>query len=131
MALSAQHRPGNPDAEGAHKLSDEQLATLRTKKLALALDLSERQQEQVFELQREAIGVHREARAAQKARRAEGPGTRPTAEARYDREVARLDRLLERQRRLKEILDDQQYAKWKRLEQRRARGHRKGAPGKR
>ena len=98
----------------AKDLSIEQLATLRTKKMTLALDLTEKQQQQVMQLNVENVKFKRtkmEERRGEKKDRDE----KPTAEERIAIENQKLDRQIAQQEKMKKKLDDDQYQLWKRL----------------
>ncbi|WP_350287864.1 hypothetical protein [uncultured Croceitalea sp.] len=98
----------------AQDLSVEQLATLRTKKMTLALDLTEKQQQQVMQLNLENVKFKRttmEERRTEKKDRDE----KPTAEEQFAFENQKLDRQIAQQEKMKKILDDDQYQLWKRL----------------
>jgi len=99
-----------------HRLKDlnaEQIATLRTKKMTLALDLTPKQFEAVMQLNIENATFHKEKMAARSTDK--GTGEKPLATARYDMANARLDRQIAEQQQLKGILTDVQYALWKEL----------------
>ncbi len=95
------------------ELSVEQLATLRTKKMALALDLDQQQFDQVMQMQVENVAFHK-AKAAERAENKEDQ-KRPTAQERYQRVNERLDRQLAQEQQLKELLTQEQYALWKQM----------------
>ncbi|MCL6267831.1 DUF4890 domain-containing protein [Flagellimonas myxillae] len=96
-------------------LTSEQMATLHTKKLTLALDLTEGQQERIMEInlaQAERLTAKRE---ELKAKKEQGELKRPTADERFEIENARLDRQIAHHQEMKEILTDDQYQTWKKL----------------
>ena len=106
-------------------LSVEQLATLKTKKMALALDLTKSQQKEVMELNLADVEFRRAKMEERKAPKETGEREKPTADERFAFENAKLDKLLAHQEKMKQILDEDQYQLWKKL------GMRKHAHNKR
>lgn len=102
-------------------MTAEQMATLQTKKLTLALDLSEKQQKQVMQVALKA-SEHRKAKQAEiKAQRESGTWQKPTAEERFEMKNALLDRQIAHNQKMKEILTETQYETWKKMEARKAK----------
>ncbi len=104
-------------------MSAEQIATLRSKQLALDLDLTEAQREKVSELELQKASerkAHMEARKeGDEPKAAAGP------EERFNRMNARLDRQLAYKNAMKNILSKEQYARWEdKHAQKGMRGHR-------
>ena len=98
-----------------HDLSAEQLATLKTKKLTLALDLSEAQQTEIQTLI--------EDKARLRIENKEDHEKKPLSpEEKYNRQIARLDKAIEHKAQMKDILSEAQYAKWERLQLKKAKG---------
>lgn len=104
-------------------LSAEQIATLHTKKMALALDLTNDQVKKVQKINLENAEQRKAHIAERKANRENADAKRPTAEERYEFENARLDRQLAVQKQMQDILSDEQYQKWKKMSHRK---HKKG-----
>lgn len=103
--------------EGFHKdLSVEQLATLKTKKMTLALDLSEKQQQEIYELNVTDATFRKEKLAEREAKKEEGSYSKPTTEERYAMANAKLDRMIAQQQELKKILTDKQFDQWKKIQ---------------
>lgn len=98
------------------ELSVEQLATLKTKKMTLALDLNEKQQEQIMDFHLEHIAFRKNKMEELQQKRAAGALKKPTAEERYAMENARLDRMIAQQETLKKILNTEQYEQWKKAQ---------------
>lgn len=98
------------------ELSVEQLATLKTKKMTLALDLNEKQQEQIMDFHLEHIAFRKNKMEELQQKRAAGALKKPTAEERYAMENARLDRMIAQQETLKKILNTEQYEQWKKVQ---------------
>ena len=91
-------------------LSAEQIAQLETKKLTLALDLTEKQQQQINELQLEKA-VERKTRMEERKSR----DSRPDADERYAMMNERLDKQIEMKENMKSILSKEQFEKWEML----------------
>ncbi len=96
-------------------LTPEQLATLHTKKLTLALDLTENQQDQVMVLNLEQAEDRKARWEEIKAKKESGEWEKPTPEQRFEMENARLDRQIAHQQRMKQVLTEEQYNTWKKL----------------
>ncbi|WP_190809808.1 hypothetical protein [Flagellimonas sp. S3867] len=93
----------------------EQLATLKTKKLTLALDLTKAQQAKVMDISLE-LAEYRKAKYAEiQAKRESGEWKRPTSDERFEFENSRLDRQIAHQQKMKEVLSKEQYQTWKKL----------------
>jgi hypothetical protein len=111
-----------------HKdLSVEQLATLQTKKMTLALDLSEKQQQEILEFNIANVEFRKAKLAERETRRASEERSRPSADERYAMENAKLDHMIAQQQELKKILNDEQFDQWKKMQlhkQAKARNHR-------
>ncbi|TMM52202.1 hypothetical protein FEE95_21180 [Maribacter algarum] len=107
-------------------MSPEQVATLQTKKATLALDLSERQQEQIKALLLEKAEIRESKMAAQKGRK-DDLGEPVTVDERFARESERLDYQIAQKEKLQQILSKEQMAKWEEMQKRRGhRGKQKG-----
>lgn len=83
------------------KFTPEQRAELRSKKMALHLDLTEAQQKQVRQL---LLEMERNNRAK--------AGKPVNSEEAYNKKMEILDRQVELKRELQKILSEEQYAKW-------------------
>lgn len=106
-------------------MTPEQLATLETKKLTLALDLDKKQQVAIKELQLEKIEERMAKREAMKEMKAEGPGRAADSDERFEMHNARLDKMIAHKEKMKSILTPVQYEKWEKLSLHRPK-HRKG-----
>ncbi len=111
-----QGRLPGPHLDDLKELSVEQLATLKTKKMTLALDLSERQQEQVMEFHMESVAFRKNKMEEFQKKREAGELKKPTVEQRYALENDRLDRMIAQQETLKKILNTEQYEQWKKMQ---------------
>ncbi len=112
-------------------LSAEQLASLHTKKLTLALDLNEAQQTKVQAIHLEEATLKKAKMEARAAKKEEGEKTKPTPEERYAMQMERLDHKIAQKAKMKEILSQEQYDKWQRLMAKRGKQKRqKGKKGR-
>jgi hypothetical protein len=94
-------------------LSAEQIATLKTKKMTLALDLTESQQNKIQALNIENVRLRKE----QIKKREELRGTKKsklTSAQKYEKMNAALDKKIEMKSKVKAILNEEQFKKWKR-----------------
>lgn len=111
--------------KGEHQqLSPEQRATLKSKEMALHLDLSENQQQQVARL------LEVEFAEVQKMRESLKESDKNEID-RYELRNARLDRQLALKAELKNILNDEQFERWQKHQQRRMAQRRHRSPDKR
>lgn len=88
-------------------LTPQQAATLHTKEMTLHLELTEQQQKQVYAVAEEGA----KQREAMKAKRKEKKEM--SSEQRYEAKLARLDRQIEMQGKMKNILNESQFDQWK------------------
>lgn len=116
VGVFAQRHQGSKMGKGYKSdLTAEQLATLHTKKLTLALDLTTRQQKQVMEISLEQAETRKAKHEEIKAKKESGEWKKPSADERFAMENARLDRQIAHHQRMKEVLDEEQYQTWKKL----------------
>jgi hypothetical protein len=104
-------------------LSTEQMATLQTKKMTLALDLNEEQQRKMKSLLATHIAARKAKMEAHKAKKENGEKLR--ADEKYTLQVARLDAQIAHKQGLKTLLTEAQYNKWEKM-QHKSQKHRKG-----
>lgn len=127
LSLTAIAQPGRRDQErnrAAHDMTAEQLATLKTKKMALALDLTVKQQQEVLKVNLKEAEFRKAKMAERKAKKESDEARKPTSDERFQMQSDLLDRKLAQQERLKEILTDEQFELWKKAR------NRKGMHGK-
>ncbi|KAJ1463642.1 hypothetical protein T484DRAFT_1758675 [Baffinella frigidus] len=94
-------------------LSPKQMATLRTKKMTLALDLTKTQQDKMHTLHLEDA----KARKDQMKKREQHKGTEKrklSSEEKYKKMNSVLDRKIEIKSKMKSILTEDQFQKWER-----------------
>jgi hypothetical protein len=133
MAQKPERERGNRGAMG--DMTPEQIATLQTKKMTLALDLTDAQQEQIQRLNLENATARAAKMEEMKAKKESGEAKKLTSEERYAMQTARLDHQIVQKEKMKEILNTEQYGKWEKMKkhregQRRGKGHKARATGK-
>lgn len=96
---------------GYPEFTPEQQAELQTKKLALALDLDEKQIAKVQALEVEIAKERKANRELRQSKRT--PGERPSDEELFEIKSKRLDRQTVHQKKMKNILTKEQYKNWK------------------
>ena len=115
LTVFAQQPPRQMDSERGKRsnnrmqamkaLTPEQEATLWTKKMTLELDLNQNQQDQMYALILEKTKKI-------KLRMENKPEERPSKEEVYNMHISRLDEAIAMKESLKKILNDDQFAKW-------------------
>ncbi len=117
QAIAQKERRDRPEsAQKMDNLSAEEMATLKTKKMTLFLDLNESQQIEVQKINLENTTLRKKKMEERKARRAAAAAQRPTKEERLKMENARLDHKIAMKAKMKKILDPEQYAKWEKAQ---------------
>ena len=110
-------------------LSAEEMATLQTKKMTLHLDLNESQQAKIQKINLENATKRKAMMEARKAKKETGNTEKPSKEERLAMVNAKLDHQIATKAKMKEILNDEQYAKWEKAQARRThknKGRKKG-----
>ncbi len=121
IGFSGVAQKGESGRDGAIKnLTPEQVATLQTKRMTLSLDLTESQQSQIQALNLENAKMRKSKMETFKAKKVDEERKRPTSEEIYAMQNTRLDHQIAQRNRMKEILSNEQFAKWEKM------GHRKG-----
>lgn len=131
LSVTANAQRGHGE-RGPGKQSDwtpEQRAEVETKKLTLALDLSQAQQEQILAVQLESAKLRAQNRVARKAKR--DAEERPSSEERFAIQNERLDAQIAYQSKMKQILTENQYKKWRTMKDRKGSKHGKNRKRKR
>jgi len=116
VGAQEKHRRHAPRGAFHKDLSVEQLATLKTKKMTLALDLSEKQQREILEFNKANAEFRKKKIVERKAKKETGERTRPTTDEQYAMENAKLDHMIAQQQELKKILTDEQFDQWKKIQ---------------
>ena len=130
MGLQAQGR--HADRQHRHhgnELTATQKASLKAKRMTLALDLDPGQAEQVTALLTRRL-ENQEAQHKTKTKGVE-PGQGSDTEKRYERMSAHLDQEIAFQRELQSILSDSQYEIWREYQLRKRQRGRQRARGRR
>ena len=120
MLLSLTTMAQQTNRERHHKkamaeMTAEQLATLHTKKMALALDLSPKQQDAILKLNLEEAVFRKTKIAELKAKKESDDAKKTTSDERFKRQNEQLDRKLVHQKKLKEILTNEQFELWRKV----------------
>ncbi|WP_411032389.1 hypothetical protein [Spongiimicrobium sp. 3-5] len=120
----AQKEKGREHHRNAFKdMSPEQVATLHTKKMTLALDLNETQQQQIQQLNLENA-ISRKAKIEErKALKEKNENQKPTTDERFEMLNLRLDDKIAHQQKVKQILSEKQYDQWKRMQHKKGMRH--------
>lgn len=90
----------------------EEVAGLKTKKLTLELDLTDSQQDKIYAINLEQAKVRKEHGIARKKQKEKGENEKPSKEERLERMNERLDRQIAVKKKMKAVLDKDQYNKW-------------------
>lgn len=107
LPIQAQKHHRSTHERPGHAMNAEQRATLKSKEMALMLDLETSQQNQV----QETLAAHFEAREAMReSLRRDGAAKEQN---RFAMRNARLDQQLALQAEMKRILEEEQYNRWK------------------
>ncbi len=126
-------RRGDPMERG-QRMSDftpEEMAQLQTKKTTLLLDLTVAQQKEVEKLHLENAKERQAFRETRQAKRKDGNGKNSNKDERLKMENQRLDRQLEMKKKMKKILNDEQFEKWEMIQAQRQGKSPKKNTGKR
>ena len=105
-------RPNNR-IQAMKGLTLEQEATLWVKKMTLELDLNQNQQDQIYAL---ILGKTKKV----KLRMENKPKERPSKEEIYNMHISRLDEAIAMKENLKKILNDEQFAQWELMKNKRS-----------
>jgi hypothetical protein len=122
MAQTPERSKG--DRNPMKDMTPEQMATLQTKHMALALDLTDAQQKEMQSLNLENALKRSEKIKEMRARKENGEIKKPTSEERYAMKIAMLDHQIAQKEKLRNILNKEQYEKWERMKKSRE-DHRK------
>ena len=107
-------------------LSAEDAAALQTKKMTLHLDLNKSQQAEIKKINLENTTKRKAMIAERKARKKSGEIQKPTQEQRLEMLNTKLDRKIAMKAKMKNILNEEQYAEWEKTYMRKSmKGKRK------
>lgn len=113
------------ERERMKDLSPDQIATIKSKKATLALDLTTTQQTQMKALFVANAKMRKSKMEARKAQKESGETKVISSEERYTIVNERLDHQIAQKEKLNQILSDEQFAKWEKMQHRRGK-HKKG-----
>lgn len=113
MTVFSQH---GHHQRGMKEMSPEQVATLETKKLTLALDLTEQQQKEIYQIEFDNAEFRKARMEERKVAKADGKGEKPSSDDRYAVMSNRLDRQIAHKEKMKTILNKSQFEKWEKLQ---------------
>lgn len=119
MTVMAQKGEGH-QRQAMKDLTPEQMATLQTKKMTLALDLNKEQQTKIQLMNLENAKLRKAKMEERKTKKEDGETKKPSSEERYAMQNERLDKMIAHKAEMKKILSQEQYEKWEKM------GHRKG-----
>ncbi|OUR92685.1 hypothetical protein A9Q87_06505 [Flavobacteriales bacterium 34_180_T64] len=113
-------RQGLENKTEMHKdFTPEELATLQTKKMTLHLDLTEAQQNKILALNIEQAKL-RKAKIDERQKKMENQtDEKPSKEARLKMMNEKLDHQIEMKKKMKVILNAEQFEKWEKMQQKR------------
>ncbi|MCA0154349.1 hypothetical protein [Winogradskyella vincentii] len=123
-----QERKGNDHRKEIMKdLTPEEVANLKTKKLTLKLDLTDKQQKKVESILLEQAVDRQNKREEHQNKEEKG---KPSKEEFLKMQNARLDSKIEMKQKMKDILTEEQYAKFEKMKPRRHQRRNKRAKRK-
>lgn len=127
LASFAQRGERPTKREMVKNLTAEEMATLQTKKMTLALALDDAQTKKVYPL---ILAQVNERKQMRENRTSKDKGAELTKEKRYEMTNARLDKKITMQNEMKKILSDEQFEKFTKMNNRKGgkekRGKRRG-----
>lgn len=97
----------------------EEMAQLQAKKMVLTLDLNEKQQKEMSALLLEQAKLRQSEREAFINSKKDTESKTLTKDDRFKMANAKLDKKIEKQKKIKRILSDEQYQKWAKMEKKR------------
>jgi hypothetical protein len=101
--------------ERADKLQDytpEEMAQIQTKQMTLDLDLTDAQQKQILKINLQNAQDRKALYESKKSNSNSLERTKPSKDERLNMKNEQLDRQIEMKKKMKDILDDNQYEKW-------------------
>ncbi|MGR7812331.1 hypothetical protein [Lacinutrix undariae] len=103
----------------------QQIATLKTKQMTLALDLSESQQKKIQDFNFEEATFRKTKMESRKEKRKESDHKKPSKEERFEMMNSRLDHQIAQKQTLKKILTADQFEKFEASKQDRKKNNKK------
>ena len=101
--------------ERSHKLQDftpEEAAALHTKQMTLDLDLTEAQQDKIYKINLENAKTRKVKTEARKTKKEKSSEEKPSKEERLKRMNEKLDHQIATKKKMKDVLNAEQYEKW-------------------
>ena len=127
MSLSINAQNNKRENRNNSQFTAEQSATLKAKKMALQLDLNEKQQKSIYKMMKKNAEERLKIREERQANRKDG--TRPTQEQRFENVNLALDKQIAHKAEMKKILTPEQFDKWNKVRNK-SMNNRKGRIGK-
>ena len=124
MGYSQRGQHFDSEQRGMKDMSPEQIAVLKTKKMTLALDLNTAQQKEIQTLNLENAKEREALMLERKVKKEQAEQSKPSADERFDFQNERLDRMIAQKGKMKQILSEEQFQKWERINHHRS-SHRK------
>lgn len=114
-----QGKEGKRHHHRIHKKMDltaEQMATLQTKKMTLALDLNASQQSEIQALNLEKATKRKAMMAERQANKDKEEPKKLTSEERYNKQIAMLDARIAEKAKMQKILNKEQFEKFEKMQ---------------
>ena len=133
MTISTQAQEGRETKRGSQNnkqkefmqdLTPEEVATLKTKKMTLHLDLTESQQREIKKINLE-MAKEQSIKRGERKKKMGQERAKPSKEERLNMMNSRLDKQIETKKQLKRVLTEQQFEKWEKKNQQQKRGLKK------
>ena len=115
MGYSQRGQHFDSEQRGMKEMTPEQVAILKTKKMTLALDLSADQQKEIQKLNLENAKEREALKLERKVKKEKAEQSKPSADERFDFQNERLDRMIAQKGKMKQILSEEQFQKWERV----------------
>ncbi|GAA4892910.1 hypothetical protein GCM10023311_16670 [Flaviramulus aquimarinus] len=116
QAIAQEQNNERPSKQERHQkmmnLSAEDMATLKTKKMTLFLDLNESQQAEIKKINLENATKRKAMMATRKAKKESDEAQKPSQEERFKMVNAKLDHQIAMKAKMRNILNEAQYTKW-------------------
>ena len=112
-----QNKERGERSERYQDYTPEEIATLQTKKMTLHLDLTKSQQKEIQKLNLENAKERKVKMDARKSQKEGDEFQKPSKEERLKMQNERLDNQIAMKNKMKNILNEDQFAKWEKLQQ--------------
>lgn len=137
VTTAQERNRGNRDNNRMEKFKDfspEEIAQLKTKKLTLELDLNADQQQKIKAFVLKQVTAKKAHREDRRQKKESDKAEKPSKDERLAMMNKHLDKKIAAKAEIKNILDDEQFAKWEKIEARKTmkkrRSHREKAKRK-